>query len=461
MSLPAIKQQAFERHDEWRRNPLAFVESVWPGTKLEPFQQEGLMALAEVGRVSVRSGHGVGKSAMNALAALWMMATHYPCKVPISAPTAHQLEDVLRPELGAWLSNAPAGFRDQFDLRKDRLSLRAAPDSSFAAFRTGNRSNPEALQGFHAENLLFILDEASGIDDVVFEVAEGALSTPDARVLMTGNPTRVSGYFFDSHHSMRAHFYTMHVPCSDSSRVAPDYIERMKRFGVDSNIYRVRVDGTFPTSEDDAVISLELLEAAVAREVKQVPGPVIWGGDVARFGDDRSALAKRQVNVLHGKVETRTQLDTMQVAGWWHSEYSQAHPAPEAILIDSIGLGAGVVDRLKEQGLPVSGVNVSERPSSKAQFQRYRDELWWQAREWFEARDCSIPNDEELIGELSTMKYGIGSNGKIEIWSKLKVKKEMGLPSPDCADAFVHTFAIERHGRRKWAPIKYDNRGII
>lgn len=459
---------AVEGLERWRREPLAFVADVW-GVELEPFQGEALDALAIEGRVSIRSGHGVGKSTLDAWAVLWFMSTHYPCKVPCTAPTAHQLDDVLKPEIGMWLNRMPEVMQRQFELQADRLILRGARSESFASFRTGNKSNPEALQGFHSENLLFVLDEASGVDDIVFEVAEGALSTPGARVLMTSNPTRRTGYFHDSHHSMRSHWWTRCVPCSASSRVAPEYIERMGRYGEESNVYRVRVLGEFPHSDDDAVMPLDLVESAVHRDVSPIPsGRRCWGVDVARFGDARTALAKRWGNILTEPVRSWSGKDTMQVAGLLLHEFENTpkDEQPADIFVDVIGVGAGVVDRGKEMGLPVRGVNVAESPSISDQFMRYRDELWFAGREWFEGRDCQIPDDSDLIGELTTVGYEITPAGKKQVVSKEKMRRDRRgsgaeTVSPDLADAFLLTFAQSRYAKKKRKPIVYDNRGIV
>jgi hypothetical protein len=457
-----VPAEALDAFKKWQHDPVAFVKDVWPGTKLEDFQAEALRALATHDRVSIRSGHGVGKSALDSWAVLWFMCCGgWPAKVPITAPTAHQLDDILWPEIGSWLRRMPLSLEQQFVLKADRLVLKADPTNSFAAFRTGNRANPDALQGFHSDNILFILDEASGIADEVFVVAEGALSTPGAKVLMTGNPTRASGYFYDSHHSQRQHWYTMSVPCTSSSRVAPEYVERMKRFGENSNVYRVRVLGEFPKSDDDAVIPLEWAEMAVHRSLKLMDVDPVWGLDVARFGDDRSALAKRQGNVLLEPIKTWRNLDTMQVAGRVLMEYNSAKRKPSAILVDVIGIGAGVVDRLKEMGVPVRGINVSERPSVDGRYMRYRDELWFRGREWFEGLDVRIPKDDELIGELCTVSYEITPGGKIQVQSKEKMKRE-GKPSPDLADAFLLTFAELRYPTRKsWQPLQYDTRAYV
>ena len=188
--------------------------------------------------------------------------------------------------------------------------------------RTARKEQPEAFQGFHSDNMLFLVDEASGVEDIIFEVGEG-LCPPGAKTLMVGNPTRTSGYFYDAFHKGRKHWRTLKVGCSESSRVGPDYPAQMaSRYGEESNIYRVRVLGEFPLSEDDVVIPLHLVEASKAREVETYRVTPVWGLDVARFVPDRSALAKRRGNALLAPIEAWSQLDTMQTAGKvlreWH-----------------------------------------------------------------------------------------------------------------------------------------------
>ena len=252
--------------------------------------------------------------------------------------------------------------------------------------RTASKDNPEALQGFHAEHLLFLIEEASGIPDVVFEVGLGALSTPGAKVVLAGNPTRA---FYDTHHSLRHRWHTMHVNCLDVPR-AQGHIEDIKaKYGESSNAYRVRVLGEFPTSDDETVIPLELVLGAAGRNVTTLGYYPVWGVDVARFGDDRTALAKRQKNKLLEPVKSWNNVDLMATAGKIRAEYD-ATPydlRPSEIMIDTIGLGAGVYDRCRELHLPVRGVNVGEAAASRENC-ALRDELWFKGREWFQDRAC-------------------------------------------------------------------------
>ncbi len=152
--------------------------------------------------MAIRSGHGVGKTAFLSWLVLWWLLTRLPTKVVCTANTAHQLSDVLWSEIGKWHRKLPEGMRRLLEIKSDKIELAGVPDS-FAVARTSRREQPEALQGFHSENLLFVIDEASGVPDIVFEVGQGALSTEGAKVVMTGNPTRTTGYFYDAFNKNR------------------------------------------------------------------------------------------------------------------------------------------------------------------------------------------------------------------------------------------------------------------
>jgi hypothetical protein len=231
--------------------------------------------------------------------------------------------------------------------------------------------------------------------------------------------------------------------------VDPKYIESMAKYGLESNIYKVRVLGEFPHSDDDAIIGLDLLESAIDRGIEPF-GEIVWGVDVARFGDARTALAKRQGPKLLEPVRSWVKKDTMETAGLIKQEYDsikEESKKPSKIVVDVIGLGAGVVDRLKELGLPVVGVNVAEIPGESEKYLRMRDELWFNVRDWFTEKICDIPSDDVLISQLSALKYFITSNGKLRVESKDELKKR-GLDSPDIADAFVLTFCKENPRKR-------------
>src|SRR5262245_31690335 len=401
----------------WMRsksNPLLFVTNVL-GAKPEPWQADALIAVGKHDRVSIRSGHGVGKTTFESWLILWFLLTRQNCKVPAAANSQDQLRDTIWPEIGKWHRRLPDALKAMIDVQAERIVVVHDPEGAFAVRRTASKDNPEALQGFHAEHLLFLIDEASGIDDIVFEVGMGALSTPGAKVVMAGNPTRTSGFFYDTHHSLRHRWHTMHVNCFDVPR-AQGHIEDIKaKYGDASNAYRVRVLGAFPTADDETVIPLELVLSAVGRNVSSLDYYPVWGIDVARFGDDRTALAKRQANRLLEPIRWWHSADLMATVGRIRNEYDETHydSRPRAILIDVIGLGAGVFDRCKGLGQPVKGINVGEAASGRDNCMRLRDELWLKGREWFQEKGVSMPHDEALIAELTAPTYTFSSTGKM------------------------------------------------
>lgn len=430
--------------ERYHANPVLFVQEVI-GVDPDAWQAEFMNAVSTgKRRISIRSGHGVGKSTAVSWLMLWFLLTRNPCKVVVTAPTAPQLFDALFAELKRWIKALPQPILDLLEVKAERIEYKASPESAFISARTSRAESPEALAGIHSENVLLIADEASGVPEQVFEAASGSMSGHSACTILIGNPVRGSGYFFDTHHKLASEWFTMRVSCDDSPRVSKEFIREIAmRYGEESNVYRVRVLGEFPKSDDDTVIPYELIEAATTRDVVANPeAPIVWGLDVARFGTDSSCLVKRQRNIILEPPRKWRNLDLMSLVGAVVAEYNSTDKKPVEILVDSIGLGAGVVDRLRELKLPTRGINVSESPALGATYANLRAELWYKAKAWLEKRDCKIPGDERLVGELSAIRYGFTSGGKIKIEAKEDMRRR-GLPSPDVADAFVLTFASD------------------
>ena len=422
--------------NHWHANPVSFVEQVFNASP-EPWQCEALEAVAGNPRVAIRSGKGVGKSSLDAWVILWFLATHYPAKAACTANTAGQLYDVLWAECKKWITRMDPLYGQllQYEINSDHIVL----GQNSAMAKTARKENPEALQGLHEDNMLFIVDEASGVCEEVFIAGEGAMSTKGAKTLLTGNPTRTSGYFYNAFHRDKSRWVTMQVRCQDSSRVDEEYIEHMlQTHGERSNEYRVGVLGEFPLSDDDAIIPRWMIEAAVGRDVRDNRDEV-WGLDIARSTNgDKTVLAKRKGRILKEVIEWRTD-DLMHTCGKVADMY-YALPLverPFSIVVDIVGYGAGVYDRLRELKLPVRGCNVGTvKGVDKKKYVRMRDELWFRAREWFESDQVSIPYNEQLIMEMSGVGYVFTSDMRRTVDDK---KKKLGY-SPDLADAVCLTF---------------------
>jgi len=446
----------------WRQHgPALFAAEAlalpakWDEAKGEGIRKWWWKASAELvarRKLSVRSGHGAHKTAFAAISILWFMTCYFPCKVPCTAPTSHQLDDVLWPEISKWLRRmreTEPVVAEALEWTKTRITLREAPEESFAVPRTARPENPEALQGFHSDNILFVVDEAPGVAENVFEVAQGALMGGNAFLLMIGNPTKSSGFFYDSHHKDRASFATVHVDVEQVEGAATEEIARLaKKYGRESNYFRIRVKGDFPLADLDALIPLYLCEEAKARWAKlERAGPSVWGVDPAGLGTDRSVLIKRDNVKVLAPHQFRRGLEPMPVAGWIKLEWdsTKLEDRPIAICVDAIGIGAGVASRLAELGLPVVAVNVAESPADRRQYWRLRDELYWKVRDWLVDRKGALhPDDEELVGELTIFKWlPPTSDGLIRIERKDEIRKRLKTESsPDVAEALMLTFAF-------------------
>mgnify|MGYP002631210753 FL=1 len=473
MNVPKQPENPFLKlMRRYRDDPVSFAREVI-GIEPDEWQVELLDAVAApaIRRISVRSGHGVGKSTGVAMAAIWHVLMRYPSKTVVTAPTSAQLFDACFAEMKSVAKRLKPPFNNLLEVKSDRIELKSAPESTFISCRTSRAEQPEALAGVHSEHVLLLADEASGVPEAVFEAASGSMSGVHATTVLTGNPTRNTGFFYETHTRLREDWHTMHVSCIDSPRVADDFVEDMKkRYGEDSPAYHVRVLGNFPPAEEDTVIPVFLIEHAFNSTVKVHEDTIaVWGLDVARQGGDSSVLCKRQGPMIHPFTVWRN-LDLMQLSGAVKAEYDAMPPSrkPAEIIIDSNGFGAGVLDRLRELGLPARGLNVSERAVAKQTYLNLRAELWFKCKAWLEGMDVSLPKDDALYAELAGPRYMFTSSGKIQVESKESMKKR-GIRSPDRADALClalandHTtmaFGVAAAG--SWAkPIRRNIRGVV
>ena len=185
-------------------------------------------------QISIRSGHGVGKTTLLAWTAIWFLMTRLHSKVVITAPTSSQLMDALLPEMKAWINKMPRQMRDYLNVKQDRIELVAAPERNFISARTSRAEQPDALQGVHSRWTLLLCDEASGIPDAVFDASGGSMSSENAQMILAGNPVRSQGLFWKTHTLLQDRWKTFHVSCLDSPRVTQDYIdEKRLEYGED------------------------------------------------------------------------------------------------------------------------------------------------------------------------------------------------------------------------------------
>lgn len=440
----------------YSNHPVEFVEDII-GAKPDAAQAKILQSVADNQMTSVRSGHGVGKSTVEAWAVIWFMLTRPFPKIPCTAPTQHQLFDILWAEISKWLRHSQ-GLSSALIWTKEKLYLKDHPEEWFAVGRTA--STADALQGFHAEHLLYIIDEAPGVSDKIFEPVLGSLSTPNAKLLMCGNPSQLSGFFYDSHHKNRANYQTFHIDGRSSSRVSPEFVQAIiQMYGEDSDVFRVRVAGEFPLQADDIFIPLSLVERSIITEFapRARPLQVHIGCDVARFGDDKTVIGYK-VDEQVRFYKKRQGQDTMQTADdivllgeKLVRRYQLAEPIP--VKVDDGGVGGGVVDRLRQLKrneperlwwLSVYPVIFGQRIKHKYYYDSttYMMAVVKKLLQPFNADgtpkpvELILPDDGDLVAQLSGRKYFLTENSRIRVESKKEMKKR-NRPSPDEADCVL------------------------
>lgn len=433
----------------YQKNPVLFAKEVCSYNPDE-WQRNVLMDIAGYTKVSVRSGHGVGKTSVEAIVLLWFLSCFRFPKVIATAPTRQQLNDILWSEVEKWRSKSPL-LQELLTWTKTYVYMKGYEKRWFAVAKTA--SEPENMQGFHEENMLIIVDEASGVEDDIMEAILATLSGKNNKLLMCANPTRTTGTFYDSHNRDRGMYKCHRVSSLDSTRTNKENIAAfIKKYGEHSNVVKVRVYGDFPAQEDDVFLPLPLIEQTVVNEIDtEKIYKITMGVDVARYGDDETIIATNVGGIIdipvvrHGQSLMTTVGDIVMQYKRLIKEYPN-YKGVITVNIDDTGLGGGVTDRLEEvkieerlRRLEIVPVNFGSKPPQDGSEDRYQDistYMWATLKTLMENKEVSIANDEELVAQLSVRKYSITSTGKIMLESK-KAMKDRGIKSPDRGDAVV------------------------
>ena len=462
-------------------DPLAFVMMVFPwkqpGTPLEHYsgprkwQRDILIMLRDhirqnegkidydIFKLAVASGRGIGKSALVSWLVIWMVTTRIGSSVIVSANSESQLRSVTWSEITKWLSmglNAhwwetsatkiqPAKWLAE-SVERD---LKKGTRYWYVDGRLWSEERPDSFAGAHnVDGMMVIFDESSGVPDSIWSVAAGFFSenTPHRFWLAFSNPRRNSGYFFECFHSKREYWLTQTIDARTVEGTDKNlYRQIIDEYGEDSYQAAVEVRGAFPSAGDDQFISSSLVDAAMDRPRWNEPtAPIVLGVDPARFGTDSTVIAVRQGRDIIAIQKFRG-ADTMEVCG--HVINAIEEYRPTLVCIDEGGLGAGVVDRLKEQKYKIRGVNFGWASKNRAAFGNKRSEMWNDMRVWLQT--ASIPKDKFLKADLTAPMAKPDSTGRIFLESKKDIKAR-GLASPDSADAIAVTFAFpvaHREGR--------------
>jgi len=432
----AVEGDGFFIAKTYYNDPAGYVRDV---LQVDPddWQQDVLESIVDHDRVAVASGHGIGKTALTSFLIHWFISTRPNPQIVVTANTQNQLSTKTWRELSKWNQKALNG--EWFKWTATRFSLIGVEETWSAHAIPWSENNSEAFAGTHEENVLIVFDEASAIPDVIWEVCEGAMTTEGAKWACFGNPTRNTGKFHACFNRQRHRWHTMQIDSRSAKMTDKDQIQEwIDDYGEDSDFIRVRVRGMFPRAGDTQFISASLVEEAVRNEAYVPQGtPKLMGVDVARFGADQSVIAMRHGRKLEPLLKYR-ELDTMQLASIVADKINEFRP--DAVFVDGVGVGSGVVDRLRQLGFEVVDVISGKSPDegNKDKYTNKRAEMWDRMKFWLDGAD--IPDDRDLVADLMSPEYGFNGRMKLQLEKKEDMKKR-GLASPDCADAVALTFS--------------------
>jgi hypothetical protein len=463
-------------------DPAGFADACirWPYRRgLTPYQRETLGAIPTERKVSVRGPHGLGKTTTAAVAVLWFSLTRelsgVDWKIPTTAGAWRQLEFYLWPEIKKWsrlldwdaLGCAPMSERTELLT----LNLKLRHGQAFAAAS----DNPALIEGAHADSVLYVFDESKAIIPATFDAAEGAFSGAganglEAYALAMSTPGEPNGRFYDIHARRPGleDWWTRHVTVDEAiaaGRISREWVDQRRlQWGESSALFANRVLGEFHSSDEDGVIPLQWVEMANERWLAwdaagrpEVPGPKSVGVDVARSGSDQTVMAMLDGTVVTDLRRTSRE-DTMQTTGRVQGIIN-ATPERRPV-VDVIGIGAGVVDRLRELKITVSAFNASEGTDRKDRsgelgFTNTRSAAWWNLREQLDptySPTLALPPDDLLTGDLTAPHWRVMSGGNIQIESKDEIRKRLGR-SPDSGDAVMQAVWIgdDPRGAAAWS----------
>jgi len=405
----------------------------------------------DVFREAVASGRGIGKSALVSWLVIWMISTRIGASVIVSANSEAQLRSVTWAEITKWLTMTINSH--WFEIAATRImpakwltelverDLKKGTRYWSVEGRLWSEENPDSYAGLHNEDgVMLIFDEASGIPDSIWSVSDGFFTenTPHRFHLAFSNPRRNTGYFYETFHGKRSFWRQRNIDARNVEGTDKNTYQRIiDEYGADSYQANVEVYGSFPNEGDDQFIASNVVDDAMKRlPHKDISAPIVIGVDPARFGSDATVIAVRKGRDVITLKRLRG-ADTMEVVGHVIDAIEEYNPA--LVCVDEGGLGAGVVDRLKEQRYKIRGVNFGSKAKNQIMWGNKRAEMWGNMRDWL--KDAALPADRFLKTDLIAPRTKPDSKGTLFLESK-KDMKARGLASPDAADAIALTFAF-------------------
>jgi hypothetical protein len=356
-------------------------------------------------------------------------------QVVCTANTETQLLTKTWRELAKW--HKLSANKGWFDWTATSFYMKSHPETWKANAIPWSEHNSEAFAGTHEESVLIVFDEASKIADKIWEVTDGVLTTKKNIWCVFGNGTRNNGRFYECFKKTSG-WKTWQIDSRTCKAANRAYLDKLveQYGGEDTDQARVRVRGLFPRAATRQLISTEAVEKCQQHEAEGYElMPKLLGVDIARFGENSSVMQYRQGRKVFEPI-VMPKCDLMQTAALIAEEIKRGRPMQ--VFVDGSGIGAGVVDRLRQLNFPVVDVNFGNA-SLNPRFLNKRAESWWEMKEFIEGL-CELPRDKRLQEELTCVEYDFTDKGRIRLDRKSDIMEQYGF-SPDRADALALTFS--------------------
>ena len=442
-----------ERFGPYRERPGDFVREVLGAESAtrratgEAYQIAVLEDVARYPMVGVRSGHGIGKTTIDAWAVLWWLVTRPMSRVVVLAPEySRQIRAVLFSEVRRWARRARVKL--PVEVLANRVLVEGFGEE-WSATGMSTSGDPARLEGFHGDAVLVVFDEVKAIPQDAFDAVMGATTGYDeARVLVTSVPGGAgAGPFWKVCQDASWHIH--HIASTDSSLVSPAWCEqRAKDWGFGSPLYTCRVLGDFADAGEGVLFPLGLLDAAMNRPASELKTAGL-GVDVARsIAGDLNVIAMCRSGRLE-VLKTWRSPDTMETTA--KVEHAVAETGIRGLAVDTGGPGGGVVDRLRQLGYTTRGVAFGGGAHDPTRFRNARAELFWNLRTALETGVVALADDDEVRADLSAIRYVFAQDGRIQIEGKDEVRKRLGR-SPDRGDALALALSV-CYGRAQAVPL--------
>jgi len=401
--------------------------------------------------ITIKSGHGIGKTSAMSVISLHFMVCFFGSQIGVTANTADQLKDIFLKEFSIWVKRLPEPIRENIEVL-DKMVRIVGEKDWFLRTRVSSPDNPEALAGLHAEYVLIIADEASGIHERVFEVMKGALTGENFVVIYVSNPTRNEGEFYDSHKA-GAPYTQLTFSSRESPIVKEGYIKKMEadyppNGKESSDQVKIRVDGEFAgvTEMDDKgwIPLFANINIQFEPPHMQIINRAVIGVDPAGKGRDTSIVVVRDDIYMKEVLNERTSTER-DLARKIETVRDTYNCSTSDIGVEAFGIGAKVVANIRhkaDESTAVANAILMDKPreETKDLYHSYKSELGWKFREWVRMGGIILTNNKQgWLKELSKIKYKRDGQGRVQLMGKKEFKKEYNF-SPDRFDAGITSF---------------------